>query len=73
MVKIQKMVKIYEALDTLSAKYGKHTVHHGTSLLTKQQLQHEGDRQDIPVRKTALFKGENRRQRLGLPVLNIKV
>lgn len=71
--KIQKMAKIYEAVDRLSAKYGKHTVYHGSSLPTKQQAQHEGDRQDVPVRKTELFKGENKRQRLGLPMLNVKV
>lgn len=71
--KIQKMANIYEAVDRLCGKYGKHTVHHASSLPTKLQAQHEGQRQDVPVRKTELFKGENRRQRLGLPVLNIKV
>lgn len=28
---------------------------------------------DVPKRKTELFKGENKRQRLGLPMLDIKV
>jgi hypothetical protein len=37
------------------------------------QAQHEGERGDVPERKTALFKGENKRQRLGLPLLHIKV
>ncbi len=71
--KIEKMAKIYEAVDRLSEKYGKHTVQHGSSLPTKQQAQHEGDRGDIPARQSELFKGENRRQRIGLPVLDIKV
>ena len=71
--KIEKMAKIYEAVDRLSGKYGKHTVQHGSSLPTKQQAQHEGDRGDVPARQSELFKGENRRQRLGLPVLDIKV
>jgi DNA polymerase-4/DNA polymerase V len=71
--KIEKMARIYEAVDSLSGKYGKHTVQHGSSLPTRQQAQHEGDRGDIPVRKTETFKGENKRQRLGLPMLNIKV
>jgi DNA polymerase IV len=71
--RIEKMAKIYEAVDSLSGKYGKHTVQHGSSLPTKQQAQHEGDRGDIPLRKTEKFKGENKRQRLGLPLLNIKV
>ncbi len=71
--KIEKMARIYEAVDSLSWKYGKHTVQHGSSLLTKKQAQHEGDRGDVPARKTETFRGENRRQRLGLPMLHIKV
>ncbi len=71
--RIEKMTRIYSIVDQLSEKYGKHTIQHGSSLPTKLQAQHEGERGDVPVRKTNLFKGENRRQRLGLPMLNIKV
>lgn len=71
--KIEKMARVYGTIDELSAKYGKHTVQHAASLPTKLQAQHEGDRGDTPERKKDLFKGENRRQRLGLPVLQIKV
>ena len=71
--KIAKMAKIYESIDELSRKYGKHAVQHGASLPTKTQAQHEGERGDVPVRKGDLFKGENKRQRLGLPMLHIKV
>lgn len=70
--KIVKMANIYEAVDKLSGKYGKHTVQYGSSLPTKQQAQHEGDRGDA-VRKGEMFKGENERQRLGLLALNVKV
>ena len=52
---------------------GKHTIQHASSMPAKLQAQHEGDRGDVPQRKANLFKGENKRQRLGLPVLNIKV
>jgi DNA polymerase IV len=71
--KIEKMAKIYASLDQLSQKYGKHAVQHGASLPTKLQAQHEGERGDVPKRKDALFKGENKRQRLGLPMLHIKI
>ena len=71
--KIEKMSRIYECVDELSHKYGKHAVQHGASLLAKLQLQHEGARGDVALRKQKLFKGENKRQRLGFPVLNIKV
>ena len=72
-VRIQKMAKIYTAIDTLSERFGKHTIHHGASLPVKLHAQHQGERGDIAQRKTELFKGENKRQRLGLPVMNMKV
>ncbi len=73
MTKIGKMAKIYESLDEISRKYGKHTIQHGASLPAKLQAQHEGERGDVPVRENALFKGENKRQRLGMPLLHIKI
>ncbi len=73
MTKIGKMEKIYESLDEISRKYGKHTIQHGASMPAKLQAQHEGERGDVPVRKNALFKGENKRQRLGMPLLHIKI
>lgn len=71
--KIEKMARIYGIVDQLSEKFGKHAVQHAASLPTKQQARHEGARGDAPLRTAALFKGENKRQRLGLPVLHIKV
>jgi len=73
--KIEKTANIYTTIDLLSEKFGKYTVHHAASLATKIQAQHEGERGDIPQRAGAVgfFKGENKRQHLGLPVLHIKV
>jgi len=71
--KIEKMSRVYSVIDELSGRYGKYTVFHATSLPTKQQARHEGERGDIPKRTTELLKGENKRQRLGLPMLHIKV
>ena len=71
--KIEKMARIYDCVDELSRRFGKHAVQHAAILPTKQQAQHEGERGDVPVRKGNLLKGENKRQRLGLPMLNIKV
>jgi DNA polymerase IV len=69
----EKMSRIYDAVDRLSEKFGKYTVHHATSLPTKLQARHEGERGDSPGRLNDLFRGENKRQRLGLPLMNIKV
>jgi len=71
--KIEKMEKIYHSVDELSVRFGKHTVQHAASLPTKLQVQHEGNRGDIAARKVNLFKGENKRQRLGLPMIHVKV
>ncbi len=70
-VKIEKMTRIYDAIDRLSEKFGKHSVLLGSSMPAKLQVKHEGDRGDIPKRMTELFKGENKRQRIGLPVLKL--
>jgi DNA polymerase-4/DNA polymerase V len=72
-VKIGKMVKIYSAIDELSERFGKHTVQHASSIPVNLHAQHGGERGDTPIRKKELFKGENKRQRLGLPLLDIKV
>ena len=71
--RIEKIAKIYHSVDALSTRFGKHTIQHASSLPAKLQGQHEGQRGDIPARRTDLFKGENRRQRLCLPMLHIKV
>ena len=71
--RIKKIKRIYNAVDKASEKFGKHTIQHCSSLIANLNLQHEGKRGDTPNRKTELFKGENKRQRLGLPLLTMKV
>jgi DNA polymerase-4/DNA polymerase V len=71
--KIEKMARVYGTIDRLSEKFGKYTVHHAASLPTKLQSQHEGERGDTPKRETELFRGENHRQKLGLPWMDLEV
>ncbi len=70
--KIEKTARIYSALDELSGKFGKHTVTHGAALPAHSK-QHKGGRGDVAGRKKMLFDGEGKRQRVGLPVLNLKI
>jgi hypothetical protein len=65
--------RLYGSVDELSARYGKHTVQHAASLPSKLEALHRGERGDLPERTTELFRGENSRQRLALPVLPTKV
>ena len=65
----EKVRGIYEELDRLSERYGKHTVFLGSSFAAMNGTQHQNERADIAARKGDLFKGENVRQRIGLPML----
>lgn len=72
-LKLEKISNLYAAVDEIAKRYGKHSVCHASSLPVKMHLQHEGERGDVAMRKGELFKGENTRQRLGLPMLRVKV
>jgi len=72
-VRIEKMSRLYQAVDQLSDKFGKHTVRHGASLLARHRAQHAGDRGNLPDRRTDQFPGETSRQRLGIPLVRIKI
>ncbi|MFA5961529.1 MAG: DNA polymerase IV [Parcubacteria group bacterium] len=60
--------KLYHSIDEINDKFGKHTVHLGVSSLANSALQHEKERGDAPLRKTLQIKGENKRQRIGIPM-----
>ena len=60
---------IYAAVDTLDEKFGKHTVYLGSTFQAMNVPTHQEGRNTAPQRSTKLFKGENKRQRLGIPML----
>jgi len=61
--------QVYEAIDQLDKKYGKHTVFLGSSFAAIQGSQHAGDRAELPRRRRMLLRGEGERKRLGIPLL----
>jgi nucleotidyltransferase/DNA polymerase involved in DNA repair len=67
----QSVKQIYNQVDALSERYGKHAVFLGSSLKAMKQDQHLGERGDIPSRVATLFKGETARRRLGIPFLGV--
>jgi nucleotidyltransferase/DNA polymerase involved in DNA repair len=67
-VRAEKLSRVYQAVDRMREQYGKHTVFLGSSLLAQQFAQHLGARGDEPLRRRQLFKGETKRQRLGMPM-----
>jgi DNA polymerase-4/DNA polymerase V len=68
-VRMQRLSHLYESVDALSAKYGKHTLFLAASLPAHLHAQHAGDRGDRPDRHITLLPGETPRKRLGIPLL----
>lgn len=68
---IAKTKRIYNAIDELRDKYGKHIVQSG-SILPGREVQHQTERGDLPLRKSTLLKGETQRRRLPLPMFQTK-
>jgi DNA polymerase-4/DNA polymerase V len=67
-LRAEKLSRVYQAVDHLREKFGKHTVFLGSSHLAHRFAQHLGARGDEPTRGQHLFKGETKRQRLGIPM-----
>ena len=52
-LRLQRLSHLYESVDTLREKYGKHTVFLGASFLAHTHAQHDGDRGQLPERQRA--------------------
>ena len=72
-LKAERISQVYEAMDRIGKKYGKHTVFLGSSWLAHRFAQNMGARGDAPQRTRALLKEETKRKRLGIPMLMGKV
>lgn len=71
-VQLEKLKRVYDAVDTVAKKFGKHSVHLGASLHANVFEQHLGKRGDKAWRKSALLRGETTRQRLAIPMVQLK-
>jgi DNA polymerase-4 len=60
---------VFESVDEISARYGKHAVFLGSSFQAMKFGAHLGSRGDLPERVRDLFKGETKRRRLAIPML----
>jgi DNA polymerase-4/DNA polymerase V len=60
-LKVAKLKKLYEGVDKMQNRYGKHTLYLGSSHLANEFSQHLGERGDIPTRHRTLLKGETPR------------
>ncbi len=69
-VQAQKIREIYRVADELGQRYGKHTLHLGSSHLIEKLGR--GRRGNPTAREQTRLKGETRRRHLALPLLHIK-
>jgi DNA polymerase-4/DNA polymerase V len=65
----QGLKMVFESVDAISARYGKHAIFLGSSFEAMRFGAHLGDRGDAPERVKELFKGETKRRRLAIPSL----
>jgi DNA polymerase-4/DNA polymerase V len=70
-LKADKVRSLYEAMDEIARRFGKHTLHLGGSHLI--EVAGKGKRGAATVREATAFFGETKRQHLGLPILHAKV
>jgi len=69
----EKFSAVFESVDKLSERFGKHTVFLGSSLNAIAGPKPTDGRNCAGLRAAMLFKGENKRQRLGIPMLRVKI
>ena len=72
-VQIKALKAISSCIDEINTRYGKHTLHLGSTDFLKPDTHHEGKRGHFAQRKLDLLKGETFRQRLGIPKWNVKI
>lgn len=71
--RIEAYQRLDAVIDAAGSKYGKHALSLGMSLWLGRHKQHLSERGDVPARKKNLLPGETFRQRLGLPLWDIKL
>jgi DNA polymerase IV len=67
-IRLQRLSNLFESVDTLREKYGKHTVFLGASFLAHSHAQHDDERGHLPEPQRQLLPGETARKRLGIPM-----
>src|SRR3989344_5773420 len=67
--KSEGLRQVFESVDVISEKYGKHAVFLGSSFGAMRFGLHIGERGDEASRVSILFKGETKRRRLAIPML----
>lgn len=65
----EKFVRIFQSVDEISKRYGKHSAFLGSSFLAMSNRQHNNERGIESERRSNLFRGETKRKKLCFPML----
>lgn len=68
-LKVERLQRLYGAVDDLAKRWGKHAVHLAGSAAAHQTRQHAAERGNTPIRKLTRVKGESERKHLTIPFL----
>lgn len=68
-LKSKSVQQVFESVDAICAKYGKHTIFLASSQGAMTHAGHAGDRGEVPQSATRMFRGETARKRLGVAYL----
>lgn len=72
-VELERLRRVYEAVDKIDERFGKHSVHLGGSHTTFTRAQYTGERTRETERERFHLLGETARQHLAIPRMMIKV
>jgi len=72
-VRVEAYRKLYAGIDELRQKYGKDTVHLGSSFEAHQFSKHVVEREKVSQFERVLIKGETQKKRVYLPTLNVSL
>lgn len=70
-LRAEKMRFLYDAVDEINRRYGKHTVHLASSHFIEERG--KGKRGEPTCREALALPGETRRKHVGLPILHLKI
>jgi hypothetical protein len=72
-LKVEKLKSLSQAADMLNNKFGKHTLHLGSTEFLKMRDNNSHPRANVSERKVELLKGEDFRKRLNIPLLRLNL
>lgn len=72
-VKVDKLSSVYEVVDRLAHRFGKHTLFLASSMRAMKEPQHKGARGGTTERRKLQWKGETERRRLAIPLLKYDI